>query len=159
MSSILAVAAILAFVVFMIENLHPRFFYVVIVLVLAAALTGCGFDFTGWENEKPCLAPLGQQTIAATYEEVQACTGLANAPLPFVDQYVFVGPAGIYSHNSMRIVLNMSDVFDQTCGAVTQVLRHEYVHYVLDYNGFSWEENQAHQNELFGLCGFEAYGG
>lgn len=84
------------------------------------------------------------------YTETAACTGLSG-PGPIV---LFVSDAaynvgGRYLYNDNAVI-----IYDGTDAMLLQhlIIKHEFVHHLLEINGFPRDRNSSHDSPLFEQC-------
>lgn len=104
------------------------------------------------------------QQIEQFYIETEACLGIV-APGPMVTFFSFKlhdipaysGMWGLTQEGLSQVSINTDSPGDRRdCKFDEWTLRHEFVHHLLNFSGFSPEDNGAHLTPLFGLCGVAA---
>lgn len=115
--------------------------------LLALMLAACG-----GETREACTAPLSQAAVDGLYLNAEACTGITAAP-PRIAYKNYIGPAGAYGFATNEVLLNTNQNYAQDCATVASVLRHEFVHHLLNAAGLPIDDNRTHESPLFGLCG------
>jgi hypothetical protein len=118
-----------------------------LIALLALMLAACG-----GEKQETCSAPLSQAAADGLYLNAEACTGITAAS-PRIVYENYIGPAGEYNYVTHEVLVNTNTVYAQDCDTVATVLRHEFVHHLLNAAGLSIADNRAHESPLFGLCG------
>jgi len=89
--------------------------------------------------------------IEQFYQQTKECMGVV-ATGPIVSFENFNGPLGIISVGTQHVRVNTNPVWERNCETDEDVLRHEFVHYLLHADGVSLEDNVSHNSPLFGQC-------
>jgi hypothetical protein len=118
-----------------------------LIALLALMLAACG-----GETQETCSAPLSQAAVDGLYLNAEACTGVTAAP-PSIVYENYIGPAGAYGFATHEVLLNTNGNYAQDCATVASVLRHEFVHHLLNAADLPIDDNRTHKSPLFGLCG------
>ena len=145
-----------------------------IALILLATLVGCSVDnptestYTEEQHDEATGLTLQPSTdmwvsfpeMVSIYKETMACVGLhADAPdvvFKSFDEWYLGGSWGLY-HPAGLVMVN-TDEKDQYAGfperdkqTDTEVLRHEYIHHILNENGVPWHDGES--SAIFSACG------
>lgn len=95
------------------------------------------------------------EEIEQWYLDVQECTGIkANGPLViFVPEKIGDGIGGWWFWNSDTIIIWSAEhaLFFPTRGSST---KHEFIHYLLNENGYPFKRNDSHDSYLWAQCSF-----
>lgn len=97
--------------------------------------------------------------ITGIYEEVQACMGMV-APGPKV-QFISFSERGlggswafyIFVYQWVMVNTDEDEILQRSCETDKEALKHEFVHHILEVNGFPRGDNEFHYTKMFEKCG------